>query len=169
LACNEDHLTDSAQAEAAVIAASAIGAELNDAEAAMLARVMTVRTLADGEVLVTEGDKNHALFLLAGGRLAVTSPRGEREIKLYVMKSGEIAGTRAFVDRAPRTATLRAAGSAVVYAMEPEAFEALLATHPGVVYKVMRALFRITHSNLMRMNDESRQLNNYIRKTNGRY
>ena len=85
------------------------------------------------------------------------------------MKKGECAGTRAFVDRTARKATLRAIGDTIVYSLEPAAFESLLEQHPRLVYKVMRALFRITHSNLMRMNQESQQLSNYISKTHGRY
>lgn len=155
--------------DAETIAISSLGEELNDDECRVLARAMAVHHLVDGDTLVAEGDDNSALFLLASGRLAVISHREDHEIKLYVMKAGECAGTRAFVDRTPRTAKLRAAGDAIVYSLEPAPFEALLTTHPGVVYKVMRALFRVTHTNLMRMNHESQQLNNYIRKTNGRY
>jgi hypothetical protein len=33
----------------------------------------------------------------------------------------------------------------------------------------MRALFRVTHTNLMRMNLESAELRNYMMKTGGRY
>jgi hypothetical protein len=33
----------------------------------------------------------------------------------------------------------------------------------------MRALFRITHVNLMRMNSEARELANYVFKRGGRY
>ncbi|HGX94201.1 MAG TPA: Crp/Fnr family transcriptional regulator, partial [Candidatus Tenderia sp.] len=38
-----------------------------------------------------------------------------------------------------------------------------------IVYKVMRGLFRITHANLLRMNQEKDQLSNYISKSGGRY
>jgi CRP-like cAMP-binding protein len=72
-------------------------------------------------------------------------------------------------DRAPCKATLRAVGSATVYTLEPDAFNSLLQAHPGIVYKVMQALFRITHTNLVRMNQESRELTNYITKIRGRY
>jgi CRP/FNR family transcriptional regulator, cyclic AMP receptor protein len=37
------------------------------------------------------------------------------------------------------------------------------------VFKVMRAIFRITHSNLMRMNLESAEMRNYLLKSGGRY
>ncbi len=169
VACNEDHPAINDRPDPEVIGVSSIGAELHDTECQVLARAMVARVLTDGEILVSEGDQNNALFLLASGKLAVIRAREDQEIKLYIMKAGECAGTRAFVDRTPRTAKLRAAGDAVVYSIEPDAFEALLETNPGVVYKVMRALFRNTHTNLMRMNHESRQLSNYISKTNGRY
>jgi len=92
-----------------------------------------------------------------------------KENLIYTMKAGECAGTRAFVDRTPRKATLRAIGNATAYTLTPDAFELLLDAHPRLVYKVMRALFRITHTNLMRVNQESQELSNYIHKTQGRY
>lgn len=148
---------------------STLGAELYENEAMTLAGTMGVRKLKDGELLISEGKADTTLFLLAEGRLAVISNTDGRETVVYTMKEGECAGTRAFVDRTPRKATLRAVGDATVYCLTPDAFESLLDQHPRIVYKVMRALFRVTHSNLMRMNQESRELANYITKTHGRY
>ena len=148
-----------------VIRSSVLGDELNKAEANGLAAIMGVRRLRDGEVLVKEGESEKTLFLLAEGQLSVAS----NDTVVYTMRTGECAGTRAFVDRAPRKATLRAVGNAVVYTLDPEQFESLLEQEPRTVYKVMRALFRITHSNLMRMNLESQELANYISKSHGRY
>jgi len=152
-----------------LICKSSLGDELAEAECQVLAGIMGVHRLQDGEMLVKEGEANCDLYLLAQGALAVISNTGGQEAVVYVMKEGECAGTRAFVDRTPRKATLRADGEAVVYSLTPDAFESLLEKHPLIVYKVMRALFRITHSNLMRMNQESQQLSNYISKTHGRY
>lgn len=148
---------------------STLGQELEKSDCDVLTTVMGVRQLDDGELLVTEGQEDSTLFILTEGRLAVISNADNEENVVYTMKTGEVAGTRAFIDRAPRKATLRAAGKATVYTMKPEAFESLLSEHPQIVYKVMRALFRLTHSNLMRMNVESQQLSNYIHKTGGRY
>jgi CRP/FNR family cyclic AMP-dependent transcriptional regulator len=148
---------------------SSLGQELEKDECQVLASVMKVRELKDGETLVKEGDKDNTLFVLTAGKLDVYSIIDNKEAKVYSMKVGEVAGTRAFVDRAPRKATLRANGNTTVYTLEPEAFEALLETQPRVVYKVMRGLFRITHMNLMRMNVESQALASYIHKTGGRF
>ena len=160
-------MTEKAACEAVVD--SSLGQELEKDECQVLASVMKVRELKDGETLVKEGDNDNTLFILTAGKLDVYSNIDNKESKVYSMKVGEVAGTRAFVDRAPRKATLRATGNTTVYTLEPEAFEALLETQPRVVYKVMRGLFRITHMNLMRMNVESQALASYIHKTGGRF
>ncbi|MCB1865064.1 MAG: Crp/Fnr family transcriptional regulator [Chromatiales bacterium] len=152
-----------------LLARSDLGRELNRDECEALAGAMQVRALTDGEVLVRQGERDSSLFLLAAGRLAVVSDDDGRESVVYRMKPGEVAGTRAFVDQAPRRATLRALGAAMVYTMQPASFEGLVMSHPMVVYKVMRSLFRIAHENLMRMNIESHHLANYIARTGGRH
>jgi CRP/FNR family cyclic AMP-dependent transcriptional regulator len=151
------------------IADSALGQELDLDECRVLSSVMEIRQLKDGETLVKEGQNDSTLFVLISGKLAVQSAIQGKETTVYTMKVGECAGTRAFVDRAPRRATLKAVGNTTIYSMAPERFETLLDSHPRVVYKVMRGLFRITHKNLMRMNVETQQLSNYINKTGGRY
>ena len=148
---------------------SSLGQELEKDECQILSTVMGIRELKDGEILVNEGDNETTLFVLITGKLAVSSIINGKDVTVYNMKVGEVAGTRAFVDRAPRRATLKSVGNSTVYTLDPENFETLLATHPRIVYKVMRGLFRITHRNLMRMNVETRQLSNYINKTGGRY
>jgi CRP-like cAMP-binding protein len=152
-----------------LLRASALGGELDDQEAQVLASIMSAESVADGDLVVAEGDSNDALFVLVDGKLAVTNVIEEKETVVYTMTKGECAGTRAFMDRSPRKATLRASGPATVYALKPSRFETLLDSHPRIVYKVLRALFRITHSNLMRMNQESQALTNYITRTHGRY
>lgn len=148
---------------------SSLGQELEKDECQVLTGVMGVRELKDGEVLVREGEDDNTLFILTKGKLTVSSKIDDKEQVVYTMKVGECAGTRAFVDLAPRKATLTAVGDTVVYTMVPKDFEALLDTHPRIVYKVMRGLFRLTHMNLMRMNVETQELANYIHKSGGRY
>jgi CRP/FNR family transcriptional regulator, cyclic AMP receptor protein len=155
--------------ECNILVNSPLGQDLDAGECAVLAGLMGTRQLRDGEDLAREGDTGNTLFILASGKVTVNSKVGGKEVTLYTMKVGECAGTRAFVEMAPRQATLRAAGDATVYTLEPGDFESLLDTHPRIVYKFMRGLFRQTHANLMRMDAESQQLSNYITKTGGRY
>ena len=148
---------------------SLLGIELTLQECEVLSNSMGVLHLKDAERLVDENDENTTLFVLIEGKLEVFSLLEDKDELVYTMSEGECAGTRAFVDRSPRKATLQAKGDATVYTLEPIAFEAMLKTHPDIVYKVMRAIFRITHVNLLRMNQEIEQLSNYISKSKGRY
>lgn len=159
----------STKVESSRIANSALGHELEPEEAQVMAGIMSAVSLADDEVLASRGDKNSTLYLLVEGKLEVISQREGEEKVVYTISPGECSGTRAFVDRQSRKATLKAQGNALVYTLEPDDFETLLTSHPLVVYKVMRAIFRITHRNLMHMNRETEQLSNYISKSGGRY
>lgn len=157
------------QADPLIIAKSVLGKEMNPEECAALARVMRVLTLNDGEPLVRNGEANTDLHLLVDGRIRAESCLDDALCVLYEMHHGELAGTRAFVDGTVRRATMRAEGGATVYALAPDVLEKLVDSHPWLVYKVMRAVFRMTYINLMRVDDESEQLRNYVFKAHGRY
>ncbi len=160
----------SAVADFRIVRNSTVGTELTEEKAKLLAEKLGVRQLQDGELLVQEGDADQTLFILATGRLDVTSKDAEgMEQAVYTMKEGECAGTRAFVEQSPRKATLRSVGASTVYTLKPADFEALIDSRPRLAFMVMRALFRVTHANLSRMNRESKELANYISKTQGRY
>ncbi len=158
------------KADYRLIGKSSVCSEITEEEAKILAEVMGVRQLKDGELIVSEGAADQTLYILASGKIGVISaaPDGTQNL-VHTMTAGECAGTRAFVDRSPRKATLRAVGDVTAYMLTPEAFDTVVDAHPRLAYKVMRALFRVTHANLMRMNQETQQLSNYINKTQGRY
>ncbi|MFW5926634.1 MAG: cyclic nucleotide-binding domain-containing protein [Wenzhouxiangella sp.] len=155
--------------DAARLKDSFLGEELSNEDIEALEGVLTTERVPEGEFLVREDDADRRLFLLAEGKLEVlNNQRGELR-HIYTMEPGEFAGTRAFIDGHPRAASLRAKADSVVYCLEPGDFERLLDTRPWLVYKIMRAIFRITHLNLMRMNREARELANYVYKIGGRY
>ena len=155
--------------DATVIKTSVLGEELDANECELIASVMAVRQLRPGERVVTEGDVDNRLVLVAAGKVAVISNVDGRECSVYTMTRGECAGTRAFVDGTPRKATLEAVDSATVYTLKPEDLESCIDQDPKIAYRVMRGLFKATHSNLMRANQERQELTNYITKVNGRY
>lgn len=152
-----------------VLKESFLGEELDEQDIETLRGLLEVLRVDAGETLVDEGDDDPRLFLLADGRLEVLSAEEGKPERVHLMRPGEFAGTRAFVDAMPRQATLRARDAATVYALSPDDFESLVEARPRLVYKIMRALFRITHVNLMRMNKEARELTNYVYKRGGRY
>jgi len=157
------------KADPQVIGKSVLGAEMTEEECRTLAGIMQLIELADGEFLVKEGDKDDHLHLLAKGRIRAENWVDKKHSVLYEMRVGELAGTRAFVDGTPRRATMRAIGGATLYALAPADFDNLVDSHPRLVYKAIRAVFRMTYINLMRTDAESEQLKNYFFKSHGRY
>ncbi|MBS3936701.1 MAG: cyclic nucleotide-binding domain-containing protein [Sulfuritalea sp.] len=130
---------------------SELGRYLSDMDCEALVTVMNVRDLADGEVLVEEGDTDSTLFFLVEGCLEVIARTDGRRRVVNTMKPGDSAGIRSFVERTPRQVRLRAKGPTTVYAIRPDDFELLLETHPRQAYSFMRGLFRMLNINLERM------------------
>lgn len=60
-----------------LIRKSTMCGEITEDEAKILASIMEVRLLKDGELLVSEGDADQSLYILAHGKLAVFSANAE--------------------------------------------------------------------------------------------
>jgi len=150
---------------------SALALELTGEQCEILADLITVRDLADGEILVNEGKSDNHIHVVVSGMLAVArqSQPGGEWVKLHVLTKGDLAGELAFMDGKPHYAALLAAGPARVFSLEREKLESILEKHPQIVYHVMRAIFRVVHGILHRMAMQATELTNYIYKQHGKY
>lgn len=150
---------------------SALAVELTGDQCAVLADVVSLRALKDGEVLVKQGASDNHLYVIVSGSLAVARQvDGSGEwVTLHVLTTGDLAGELGFMDGRPHYAALRANGPTQVLVLEREKFESLLAREPVVVYRVMRAIFRVVHVILNRMAMQTSELTNYIFKVHGKY
>jgi CRP-like cAMP-binding protein len=150
---------------------SALAAELTAEQSAVLAELITVRDLAEGEILVDEGESDDHVHVIVSGALAVAKQMeaGQRWINLNVLTKGDLAGELAFMDGKPHYAALRATVPTRVFSLKREKLESLLDREPLIVYRVMRAIFRVVHGILHRMALQASELTNYIYKQHGRY
>lgn len=149
---------------------SVLGEELSDEQCAVLAGIITVRGLRNGDFLLHEGHRDDSLHVIVKGRLeAVKSTGGGEWVTLHLLNEGDMAGELGFIDGLEHSAGLRAIGDCEVFSLARDRFEALLGEHPEVVYKVMRAIIRTVHSILRRMNLQYVEMANYIAKQHGRY
>jgi CRP/FNR family cyclic AMP-dependent transcriptional regulator len=150
---------------------SVLATELDAKQCAALADLVTVRDLADGEVLVDEGASDDHVHIVVSGTLAVAKqlPPGGQWINLNVLTRGDLAGELAFMDGKPHYAALRAVGPTRVLSLKRERLESLLGSEPLIVYRVMRAIFRVVHGILHRMALQASELTNYIYKQHGKY
>jgi CRP-like cAMP-binding protein len=148
---------------------SALAIELTGDQCGALAALMSVRDLADGEILVRQGASDNHLYAVASGALAVARQSDGQWINLHVLTRGDLAGELGFMDSRPHYAALRAAGPTQVLCLEREKLESLLERDPVIVYRVMRAIFRVVHVILNRLAMQTSELTNYVFKVHGKY
>jgi CRP/FNR family cyclic AMP-dependent transcriptional regulator len=150
---------------------SPLAAELTADQCAVLAELLTLRDLADGEVLVEEGASDDHVHVVVSGALAVAKrmEQGANWVNLNVLSKGDLAGELAFMDGRPHYAALRASGPTRILSLRREKLESLLNREPLIVYRVMRAILRVVHGILHRMALQASELTNYIYKQHGRY
>jgi CRP/FNR family transcriptional regulator, cyclic AMP receptor protein len=148
---------------------SALASELTADQCGVLAELMDVRDLADGEVLVRQGASDTHLFAVVSGALAVARELDGQWVNLHVLTKGDLANELGFMDGKPHYAALRAAGPTRILSLERDKLESLLEREPVIVYRVMRAIFRVVHVILNRLAMQSSELTNYVFKVHGRY
>jgi CRP-like cAMP-binding protein len=111
--------------------------QLNDADVEWMAQHGERRRLNDGEVIVREGAPLQALFITLGGELRVALGDGTEVARLGV---GEVVGEIGFVDSAPPSATVTAAGAAQVLELTKAALQQRLAVDAPFAARFYRAL-----------------------------
>jgi CRP/FNR family cyclic AMP-dependent transcriptional regulator len=149
---------------------SKLAAELTEEQCRLLSNLVTLRNLKDGEVLVKEGDADNHLYAIDKGLLCVVKNAGSPDaVTFFTIGTGDFADELGFMDGTKHYASLLASGDTRVLGLEREKLESLLASHPDIVYKVMRAIVRAVHQIQRRLSMQSVELTNYIYKLHGRY
>ena len=150
--------------------ASKLAAELNDEQCRLLSELVTLRDLKDGDILVKEGNADNHLYAIDKGLLCVVKNVGRGdEVTFFTIAAGDFVDELGFMDGTVHYASLVASGDTRVLGLEREKLETLLASHPDIVYKVMRAIVRAVHQIQRRLSMQSVELTNYIYKLHGRY
>ena len=158
------------EARIAALRDSKLASDLSPDECAVLARIVDVRDLRDGEVLVREGASDNHLYVVASGLVGVVKYiESDSRLTVATLAHGDLAGEMGFVDGTSYHSSLVALGGAKVLAVDREKLESLLATHPAVVYHVMRGIIRTVHATQRRLSHQAVELSNYIYKQHGRY
>ena len=150
---------------------STLAAELTGDQCRALAEIMSVRDLEDGEILVRQGASDDNLYAIVKGAVAVARQvEGSAEwVTLHMLTKGDLAGELSFMDGRPHYAALRATGPSQVLCLQRDRLESLLQREPVIVYRVMRAIFRVVHIILNRMAMQTSELTNYLYKVHGKY
>ena len=110
---------------------------LSDSDIEWLGNIGTLRTVADGTVLIREGQKLDRMFILLDGRMDVTvAGLGT----VATLGSGEMLGEMSFVDSSPTSATATSVGEVKLLELNKRDLESRFAADTGFGMRFFRAL-----------------------------
>ena len=98
------------------------------------------RRLEAGEVLFDQGDVADAAYFVVGGRVSVHVVDDGEERLVAELGRGEVVGELGLLDRAPRSATVRAVRDTTLASFSAATFEDLVAVSPSMMLNVTRRL-----------------------------
>ena len=99
------------------------------------------RRFRRGELVVEQGRKSNALFILLNGRARVlTSDSRGREVILAVLESGDYVGEMSLIDNQPHSATVRAEVQTDMLILGRAEFARCLPENSSLSYAIMRGL-----------------------------
>jgi signal transduction histidine kinase len=103
-----------------------------------IARVATRRMVPAGGVVMEEGTEGDGLYIVVDGELEVSRRDGEGEVVLAIQGPGAFLGEMSLLERAPRSATVRAVRPSELLIIPVAGFHDLLATSPTAGLTLLR-------------------------------
>jgi CRP-like cAMP-binding protein len=94
----------------------------------------------DGDIIVTQGETGHEMFVVQQGNVEVIVSGHEGEIVLSVLEPGEVFGEMALFTRKPRSATVRAKGEARVMTIDKRGFFKRAQEDPSLAFRILQKM-----------------------------
>lgn len=106
-----------------------------------VARKASLRTLAEGDVLMQRGEAGDSLFMINEGWFKIVTENAQGgELIINKTGPGDTIGEMALLDEAPRSATVVALSDAKVLELKKNAFFDILDQRPDVALMLIRGL-----------------------------
>jgi CRP-like cAMP-binding protein len=116
-------------------------ARLGDEPLEALASAATLRRLAPGEELFHKGDRAPQVYVIARGRLAVSSASADgNQVVLNLMDEGEVVGELALLATGRRSASVKAVEPSEVVVLERRDFLGYLREQPDLALELLGLL-----------------------------
>ena len=98
------------------------------------------RTYRDGEVICLEGDEGEHMYVIQSGEVAVIKKTQEGEVAIRTLKAGEIFGEMALFDKLPRSATVKALGTARILTIDKTGFIPRVSKDPTLAFNILESM-----------------------------
>ncbi len=114
----------------------------------------TERILRRDEVILRQGAPGDSVFVMGSGATEAFLEAGDgSELSLSVMPAGDVFGEMAFLERRPRSATVRAKEPSIILEIHGPQFRDLMDDHPDIEFRL-----------LLKMSGRLRQLNETLQE-----
>lgn len=98
-----------------------------------------------GRTLLQEGEDSQSMYLVLEGELAVSRKEGDRDVVLGYVKAGELVGELSFLDKKPRSATVKALTDCKLFQIPQKTYDEIFEDQPrwlGAFVKTLAARIR---------------------------
>lgn len=86
--------------------------------------------LTPNQILLREGEVSNSMYWVQNGQLVVTKKRGNEDVVLGHIYSGELVGEISFLDEEPRSATVRAVSECDLIMIPKESIDGIFKSQP---------------------------------------
>ena len=116
---------------------------LTNDQARQVADGVIKRRFRRGEIVVEQGRKSNALYILLNGRARVlTADNKGREVILAVLEAGDYVGEMSLIDNEPHSATVRAEVQTDMLVLGRQEFSRCLPDSSSLAHSVMHGLVK---------------------------
>jgi CRP-like cAMP-binding protein len=114
-----------------------------DEDLESIANLLIERRFPNGKTIVEEGLPGDYMYVIREGRVKVTKLSGDgREKILEMLEAGDFFGEMALLDRAPRSASVKALEETRIFALARADFLSLIKKSPDLAMAVIQELTR---------------------------
>jgi CRP-like cAMP-binding protein len=100
------------------------------------------RTYRDGDVVFRQGDEGSCLYVVQEGELEILREEGGAMRLLRIARKDELVGEMAIFEGGPRSATVRARGTARVLTLDKRNFLRRIHEDPSLAFRIVETMSR---------------------------
>jgi len=120
------------------------------------------RRLQKGDLLFKEGDSSNAMYLIRSGMVRIFKKKGDQQIEIDTLRSGQIVGEMAFLDGNPRSAGAEALMETELVEISKSIYDTTMVQVPEwlkVLLKAIVARLRSTTTKMKNLETSSSEMN----------
>lgn len=98
------------------------------------------REYADQDVICCQGEPGGWMYVIQAGRAEVVHEEDGAEVAVGELTAGDVFGEMAIFDRQPRSATVRAKGTARILTLDKRAFMRRVHEDPSLAFRILQKM-----------------------------